>query len=230
MRNVLILDTETTGLSASPNGLTGSKGVLAQVAAILYNVENRASISQFSTLLPVEINPQIGVNRIKPNVSQEVSESLLKTGLSVLDVMALHADAIVAHNAGFDRQWINGQILPAMPWICSYKDINWQPIKNTDLVRLAVAHDVPIINAHDGLGDCQLLASIFSKRNDLEELLADALRPKYRVKAMVTKEQKELAKDHGFKAVYNNGVFSHWEKLINEKDLNEFPFDCQVVG
>lgn len=216
MKTVLIVDTETTGL-------TPSHAQLAEVGAVLYSVEYQTVLQQISSLFPVTDNPQIQVNGINPLATQQVSTSLVS---EMLQLMARRADAIVAHNAAFDKQWLNfGDI----PWICTYRNIDWHPHKNTDLVRLAVAHGVPVVKAHTALDDCHLLVKIFQSRDDTKELLTQALQPRYKVMALVSKEERHLAKEAGFQAVYVNSVFSHWEKELTEVEMMALSFQWKVV-
>ena len=56
-KNLLILDTETTGLDAHTD-------FCIEVGAILFNVGKRSVLSQISFLLPVNENPAESINKI----------------------------------------------------------------------------------------------------------------------------------------------------------------------
>ena len=72
------------------------------------------------------------------------------------EAMAAAADAVLAHNAAFDRQWFGRGELPALeaPWICSMEDIRWpaeRGLRTTPSVRdLALAYGVPVVQPGHG--------------------------------------------------------------------------------
>lgn len=104
-KTLLIVDTETTGF-------TPAEGVCIEVGAILFHVPTRAILTQVSFLLPCQTNPVQDLNRIAPEttlVSQPCNDAIV-----LLGNMLGHADALVAHNAAFDRQWFGVKPLPAL--------------------------------------------------------------------------------------------------------------------
>jgi DNA polymerase-3 subunit epsilon len=215
LMNLLILDTETTGLPP--------EGQLIEVAAILYSVEHRAILQQISTLLPVQANPQFGLNGISAELSQEVP---IDAHTWFESWWMGEADYAIAFNASFDKQF-----LPSidLPWLCALEDFDYKPYKRQSLVQLAVAHHVPICNAHRALDDCRLLAEIFSRREDLEEMIEKALRPKVLVKALVTYEQRHLASQAGFLWDKPELILKAWARRMAEEDTEQLNFDWEIV-
>jgi DNA polymerase-3 subunit epsilon len=121
--NLLIIDTETTGLDPKQDRVI-------ELAAILYSVDYRTTLHQVSTLLtaPAE-NPQERVNRIPANVLPNLSKIIQTHSLQIFMEMVNESNFAVAHNADFDRQWFDGNHLPVlqkdvkpMHWLCTMTD------------------------------------------------------------------------------------------------------------
>ena len=99
MRNLLIIDTETTGLDAK-------EGKVIEIGAIFYNIPTQTITHQVSTLMHAESNPAFDINRISPNALQSVLLENQSAAISMVHFMLVMCDAVVAHNAAFDRGWI----------------------------------------------------------------------------------------------------------------------------
>ncbi len=167
IENVLIVDTETTGLEPKKGS------VLIELGAILYNVRHKAVIQSFSTLFPCEENPVIDINGISVESTQvKFNRSLV---VPFFANMADFAQAIVAHNAQFDKKFID-TIDPQPPvrftqrkWICTKSDFEWPvPLYRNRLQDVCAAMNVPYVEAHRALNDCNLIAQCFSRVPDLE--------------------------------------------------------------
>lgn len=171
IENVLIIDTETTGLDPSK----GSKCI--EIAAILYNAKLKICLQSFSTFFPCEENPVEDINHIPA----EATRCRMATNAIpiILSEMTHRAQAVVAHNAEFDKKFIQtlsfGQLLLEKKWICTRKDFSW-PFILTKMRLQDVCHasGVNYIDAHRALKDCQLIADCFSKVPDLEFRLNSA--------------------------------------------------------
>jgi len=114
--NILILDTETTGLDNEIDDCI-------EVGSILFNVKSKSVLAQQSFLLPVESNNAEKINNIPAEITrlpQPLSEAI-KYFESLVQV----SDVIVAHNAEFDMKWFGLNKLPPIEkqWICSMDDI-----------------------------------------------------------------------------------------------------------
>ena len=174
--NILILDTETTGLD-------NEKDDCLEVGSILFNVKSRSVLAQQSFLLPVEINNAEKINNIPAEITrlpQPLSEAI-----TYFESLVRVSDVIVAHNSEFDKKWFGLKKLPQIEkqWICSMDDITWpadRQLKTRPSVRdLALAYGVPVWNAHRALTDCIYLAEVFKRCSDLEKMLIRALEPIY---------------------------------------------------
>ena len=114
--NILILDTETTGLDNENDDCL-------EVGSILFNVKSRSVLAQQSFLLPVEINNAEKINNIPAEITrlpQPLSEAI-----KYFESLVRVSNVIVAHNAEFDKKWFGLKRLPQIekPWICSMDDI-----------------------------------------------------------------------------------------------------------
>ena len=222
--NILILDTETTGLD-------NEKDDCLEVGSILFNVKNRSVLAQQSFLLPVEINNAEKINNIPAEITrlpQPLSEAI-----KYFESLVRVSDVIVAHNAEFDMKWFGLNKLPQIEkqWICSMDDITWpvdRQLKTRPSVRdLALAYGVPVWNAHRALTDCIYLAEVFKRCSELEKLLIRALEPKILLRAEISYEERYLAKSAGFR--WNDSIKGAWSKKMSRRDMEKLDFPvCEV--
>lgn len=208
--NLLIIDTETTGLKVED----GCKGI--EVGAILYSVEWRAPLQSVSFLLPTDDNPAMHINGIDPAITN--IEQPWQSALNLFQEMVTVADYAVAHNAEFDKKWFGVGHVPEIeiPWLCTIEDFSWGDLPGRSLRDLALAHGIAVMpEVHRALPDCQLLSSVLSKRDDLEELITLALRPKATYRALVSFTNRDQAKSRGFRW---NPDEKHWLKRLTADD------------
>ena len=226
---VLILDTETTDLDVKT-------GQVIELGAILYSVKHQTTIKQYSTLLPAENNPAEHINRIKPAPLMEITEEQVAESVWMITEMAKKAQVIVAHNAEFDQKWFgssnNGKsLLPVLlnskneplRWVCTCTEFEWprQIRFGQSLIELAAAHDVGIFGNHRALTDCQLIAYLFDRMENLTAMFQMALRPKAWFKALVSYDNRELAKKAGFKWIPE---LKSWVRKMAVDDTKQLPF------
>ena len=220
---LLIVDTETTGLDPASDAL-------CELGAVLFSVPHRAVISQLSFLLPVLSNDAIAINGIEPQLSQlpQPSSELM----AVFVAMARQADAFLAHNAAFDRPWIE-PLLPAelrgvaRPWICTCEGIRWPGLKpNPSLQSLALAHGIPVWAAHRALTDCTYLAQVLERDPELEAHLQEGLQPRRLVAAQLPYEQRELARQAGFRWIPEA---KQWQRRCSEGEINALSFPTIAI-
>ncbi|WP_395337564.1 3'-5' exonuclease [Novosphingobium sp. BL-8H] len=142
-----------------------------------------------------------------------------------LAVDILHsADLIIAHNAGFDRPFVEKR-LPAIagkPWACSMAELDWLEL---GFDGKALAHLVSqcgwFYEGHRAEND--ILALIYLLAHDLPggetvlaKLVAASDRPSYRVNAIDAPfETKDLLKARGYRW---NAPMRFWSKEIAEAD------------
>ena len=123
IENILILDTETTGLDEN-------KDEIIEIGCILFNITSKSVLSQVSFLFPVISNEAEQINGISAEVSNV--KQPWEEGLSFFLKLVECSDLIVAHNVEFDKKWFGKGKLPKLEkkWICSLEDINWSFQKN----------------------------------------------------------------------------------------------------
>ncbi len=222
--NILILDTETTGLD-------NQNDHCIEVGSILFNVKSRSVLAQQSFLLPVEKNNAEKINNIPAEITR--LQQPLFEAIKYFESLVNVSDFIVAHNAEFDMKWFGMNRLPPIEkkWICSMDDISWpvdKQLKTRPSVRdLALAYGVPVWSAHRALTDCIYIAEVFKRCAELEQLLIKALEPKVLVRAEISYEKRYLAKIAGFR--WNEAVKGSWSRKMNRRDIEKLEFPvCEV--
>ena len=202
IKTVTIIDLETTALEPS-------EGCVIELGAILYSVEHQATLNQFSCLFPVAENPKKDINKIPVGLAQQSCG--FDYCLEILDRhFAYSSEYFVAHGAEFDRRWLFSDLTSELsgdsldlPWLCTYEDFIWpHNPKPTNLIHTAVNHGVAVTAAHRALTDCQLIAGLFDRADDLQGLfdvaIARANDPWEIIIAKVCYQEKEKPKAHGF--------------------------------
>ena len=224
LENILILDTETTGLD-------NKKDDCLEVGSILFNVKSKAVLAQQSFLLPVEINNAEKINNIPAEITRLPQP--LNEAIKYFESLVRVSDVIVAHNAEFDMKWFGLNKLPQIEkqWLCSMDDITWpadRQLKTRPSVRdLALAYGVPVWNAHRALTDCIYLAEVFKRCSDLEKLLIRALEPKVLLRAEVSYEKRHLARNAGFR--WNEAIKGAWSRKMSRRDMEKLEFTVHEV-
>jgi len=225
IEKVLILDTETTGLDES-------KEEVIEIGCILFHVGSRSVLSQVSFLLPVNQNDAVHINGITSDISN-ISQPW-KKGMDFFLSLVDSCDLIIAHNAEFDKKWFGRGRLPFLrkKWICSLEDINWsfkKTLKSRPSVTdLALSFGVPVWNLHRALSDCFYLAEVFKKCENLEEILLKATEPRHLYKAIVSYEDRTLAKNAGFR--WNSPIQGAWTKKLSENEAIKLDFEVQILN
>lgn len=202
---VLILDTETTGLSHDSDRII-------ELAMLLVSVDT-ATGRPFG---PVEIfegfeDPGMPIPEVAKQVTGITDEMVRGQRLDEARVQALieRADLVVAHNAGFDRPFVEARFpgFAHKPWACSFADIDWKA-QGAESAKLgALAQDRGwFYDAHRALVDCHALLQVLASPQadgsgtGLARLIAAASRPSYKLRATGAPfEAKDLLKARGYR-------------------------------
>lgn len=202
---VLILDTETTGLSHESDRII-------ELAMLLVSVD-AATGRPFG---PVEIfegfeDPGMPIPEVAKQVTGITDEMVSGQRLDEARVQALieRADLVVAHNAGFDRPFVEARFpgFAHKPWACSFADIDWKA-QGAESAKLgALAQDRGwFYDAHRALVDCHALLQVLASPQadgggtGLARLIAAASRPSYKLRATGAPfEAKDLLKARGYR-------------------------------
>lgn len=225
MKNVLLLDCETTGMDPAQ----GARCI--EVAVQLYDIEQATPIVSFSSLMwdPAEKpdNPMEKVNGI--------SAAMLMGAPTPADVwrrvrtISMGAECIVAHRAEFDMKF-TPPLWNGAKWVCTKSDFKWpRGLRGDHLVHLALGLGLGVIAAHRAMTDVDMMSRVLTRvaelGGDLQELFRLALRPKVRVVSMAPFEMKDVVKEHGF---FWEPARKHWYRNMPLEDVAELPFHAVV--
>jgi DNA polymerase-3 subunit epsilon len=126
-----------------------------------------------------------------------------------VNAMLARADLIVAHNAGFDRPFVEARF-PAgagKAWACSFADIDWKAAGAGSLKLSALAQDHGwFFDAHRAQVDCHALLQVLARpvnktrTTGLSQLIAAASRPSFKLRATGSPfESKDPLKARGYR-------------------------------
>lgn len=220
INRALIIDTETNGLEDTAQ--------VIEVGAVLYSVENQCSLQEMSTLLPALKNAAEPINRIKVTALAEIELTrCVSFAMELLFAMSKAADVYVAHNSEFDSKKVFGDTrflpLASLPWVCTMSDFKW-PLATKEqgsLINIALDHGVGVASAHRALTDCRLIAALFDRMADLPAMFEVAMRPKGLFQACVSYDDRELAKQAGFRWYPES---KQWKRSMAIADTHALPF------
>lgn len=231
MTNLLIFDTETTGVTADDHAI--------EVAATLYHVgEVSGAVASISALLPIDTNPAYSVNKIDPALTQ--IDSAHDLALQYIRRLAGLADYWVAFNAEFDRPFVERAVRTesSKPWLCAYNDFEWTADwirKPQSQINLALSLGVGVLHAHRAGDDVRTLTACMDRLGDrlpavVQGAITRSQSERVTVAAMVGYDDRQLAKDAGF---WWNAGRGQWIRTIRLCDLQAdwvkaLPFDLQT--
>lgn len=144
-----------------------------------------------------------------------------------LNALIQSADIIIAHNADFDRKFVEAFLpsLPRKPWGCSLKDIQWKDEEIESAKQEYLAYKFGFYyDGHRAINDC--LAGIhilsktlpISKEKAFTQLLKNARKNSFKLWATRCPfEQKDLLKARGYRW-YADGQAKHKAWAIDLAD------------
>jgi DNA polymerase III subunit epsilon len=203
--HVLVLDTETTGLSHQTDKII-------ELAMLLVRVDAVTGLP----FGPVEIlegfeDPGMPIPAIAKEVTGISDDMVAGQRLDdeAVNAMLARADLIVAHNAGFDRPFVEARF-PAgasKAWACSFADIDWKAAGAGSLKLGALAQDHGwFFDAHRAQVDCHALLQVLARpvnkttTTGLSQLMLAASRPSFKLRATGSPfESKDLLKGRGYR-------------------------------
>ena len=232
---IAIIDIETTGLNPTTDEVI-------EIGCVLFSLSHKTVLQQLSTLVPVsfDVNPVEHLNGISAGAANSMYylQHVFPVESAIKELVK-NSDAVVAHNASFDRSFIGPYLhevdRPKVSWIDS-RAITWPRAnrQGCNLVELALAYGIPVWSNHRALTDCQLLAHIIQREPDAARLLARELEPKVWVTWRSTPADKAghaVARAAGFR--WNDKacpVDKVWSRQMHADDVEGLPFEAVVVA
>ncbi len=220
----LVVDTETTGLNPAQEEIIeigavafcyADDGSIGDVCATF------GALQQPSKPIPAEITRITGI-----------TDAMVK-GQAIpreeLEALVNAADIIIAHNAGFDRPFLERFLagFANKPWACSVKEIDWtaRGFEGAKLGYL-IGQSGYFHNGHRAEDDCQALLAVLKgksgKTTPFAELLKASRRARMRIYAENSPfEMKDHLKARGYRwSDGNEGRPKSWWTEVGEDELD----------
>lgn len=204
-RRLLVLDTETTGLSHQVDKII-------ELAMLSVQVDPRSGLP-FGPVAVFEgfEDPGMPIPPIAQQVTGITDDMVRGQRLADDAVVAMvsAADLVVAHNAGFDRPFVEARFagFRDKAWACSFMDIDWKAAGADSSKLSALAHDHGwFYDAHRAQVDCHALLQVLCEpvgetgQNGLALLMVAAQRPSFKLRATGAPfEGKDKLKARGYR-------------------------------
>lgn len=205
-QRVLVLDTETTGLSHQADKII-------ELAMLLVSVDLATGLPFGPvTLFEGFEDPGMPIPAIAKEVTGISDDMVQGHRLDDAQVQAVvdQADLIVAHNAGFDRPFVEARFpgFAQKAWACSFADIDWKAAGAESSKLSALAQNQGwFYDAHRAQVDCHALLQVLAKpmvltapTTGLSQLMAVAAKPSFKLRAIGSPfETKDLLKARGYR-------------------------------
>ncbi len=229
---LLGLDVETTGLSAE-------RDRIIEIGAVLWETECNQPVKIYSEMI---LEPSLtGVSKEIEEITGLNFELLRRFGVAPegrlfadLAWMMERAAYFVAHNAPFDRGFLTNffhryeQSFPDKPWIDSLQDIEYPAkLKGRNLTYLAAEHGFLNPFPHRAVTDVLTLFKVLS-HYPIAEIAQQAAAPTLEVTALVSYEDRNKAKEAGFRW---DGAQKKWKRSMKKPlfDPKKYDFPVEVV-
>jgi DNA polymerase III subunit epsilon len=225
------------GIDVETSGLDPENDWIIEIGAVLYDWDTKMPMQILSELvdptmedrdwtLPEEITEITGIT----------FDALLKYGafekdvLIKLESMIQLADYYVAHNGNaFDRHFMEAAYgrhsmgMPGKPWLDTMQDIKFDAsIKTRNLHHLGADHMILNPFRHRAVFDVLTMFKVM-EHYDLEAIIARSQEPTLFVQALVSFDEKELAKDRGYRWCAPKKI---WWKSAKQSDHEAEKLEC----
>ena len=203
-QRVIVLDTETTGLDSKSEKIIelAMLSVLVDAATGLPvgPVTVYESFEDPGKPIPSQITEITGID-----------DTMVK-GLRIDDAavaaLVAQADLIVAHNAGFDRPFVEARlpVFAGKAWACSFMGIDWKKEgSGSAKLEFLASERGWFYDAHRAQVDCHALLQVLASpladgQTGLLRLLAGAAQTRYKLRATAAPfEAKDKLKSRGYR-------------------------------
>ena len=222
---VLGIDLETTGLSPE-------RDQMIELGAVVWDTRLNKPVSMMNRLIhigPRQLDEEIiALTGIEQKHLREFGVSELNALQEMIE-MARHCKYFVAHNGPqFDKIFIERAMARYdlqldMPWIDTLHDVPYRDdVKTRKLSYLATEHKFLNPFSHRALFDVLTMMEVVS-RYDWNEVIELSKSPTVRVQAIVSYDERNKAKEAGFRWDAPNKVWIKDMKQVQLESTN-FPF------
>ena len=223
-QRVIVLDTETTGLDAKNERI-----IELAMLSVLVDVTTGLPAGPVTTYESFE-DPG---KPIPPAITEitGIDDSMV-LGQRIDDARVAElvqaADLIVAHNAGFDRPFVEVRlpVFATRAWNCSFAGIDWKAQGSGSAKLEFLAHERGwFYDAHRALVDCHALLQVLatplkSGQNGLQQLVQGASHTRYKLRATGAPfDAKDALKARGYRWDNDNRVW--WTTLMGQAALQQ---------
>lgn len=234
LMKILFVDTETTGLSPEQDRVV-------EIGASLYCALTQRlirSICFITTDDTVKISPEISkINHITQEMLEKYGVNYKSVFSLLRDNFVSHCDFLCAHNAPFDRSFLEAELKRAgmdnwdRPWIDTSVDLPFaSSITTRKLTHLAAEHGFLNPFPHTALSDVLTMYRVFSNYK-IADIVKRQSSPNLTITAMVDYATREKAAKRGFRW---NPDKKRWLKIIKEVELEyekaKCDFEIMVVS
>ncbi|MGO1163193.1 3'-5' exonuclease [Brucella pseudogrignonensis] len=219
----VVVDTETTGLSAAQEEII-------EIGAVAFRYADDGSIGDVCATFGALQEPSkpipADITRITGITDEMVAGQIIPRAR--LEALIADADIIIAHNAGFDRPFLErfSPVFENKPWACSVKEIDWtaRGFEGTKLGYL-IGQSGYFHNGHRAEDDCQALLAVLKgqsgKTTPFAELLKASEKSRLRIYAENSPfEMKDKLKERRYRwSDGSDGRPKSWWTEIDEDEL-----------
>ena len=236
---LLGIDTETSGLDAK-------KDRIIEYGVVLFDWDTKTPVQMISEL----IDPMMDLGGSEFPLPEEIvkltgiTDAMLgsygayeKDVLRKINEMASFAEYRVGHNCNvFDALFVTEAykrtelLEPALPWLDTTIDCKYpESIKTRNLKHLAAEHNFLPGFSHRAVFDVLTMFRVMSAY-DLDAIIARSKEPTLFVQAIVSFEEKDLAKERGYHWCAPKKVWwRSWKSSDFEADKLECGFRTQLL-
>ncbi|MBJ6134654.1 3'-5' exonuclease [Ochrobactrum sp. Q0168] len=220
----VVVDTETTGLNAAQEEII-------EIGAVAFRYADDGSIGDVCATISALQEPSkpipADITRIT-NITDEMVKGQT-IPLAKLEALIADADLIIAHNAGFDRPFLErfSRVFANKPWACSVKEIDWtaRGFEGTKLGYL-IGQSGYFHNGHRAEDDCHALLAVLKEQSGettpFAELLIASQKSRLRIYAENSPfEMKDKLKERRYRwSDGSDGRPKSWWTEIGEEELD----------